>query len=450
MTDGVAKKLIPYFIIIKMNYEETLQYLQNQLPMFQQVGASAMKVGLGNIIELTDYLDTPQANYQTIHIAGTNGKGSTAHILAGILQAQGLKVGLFTSPHYRDFRERIKINGQYITEKAVVEFVEKHRNELEKICPSYFEMTVALAFDHFKNEQVDIAIIETGLGGKDDSTNIIQPILSIITNISLEHTHILGDTLAEIALAKAGIIKFKTPIIIGEEQTETAPIFIKKAKEQEAPITFATKKIQIQAVRGDYKSSIVNVFDHDKHLLLPELEAQLFGNYQIKNLKTALVAVQVLNEKCGFQITKKAIYKGTKQIKSLTNMIGRWDVLGEKPLILADSGHNFAGIQYVVEQLSTINYQKLHIVFGMVGDKDIQKILAILPKTAQYYFTKPSITRALNEQNLAKQARFFSLEGNIFLTVNQALNAAKANAQSNDLVFVGGSSYVVAEVIGLK
>lgn len=430
-----------------MNYEATLQYFEQELPMFQQVGASAMKAGLGNIIELTEYLNAPQKSYPTIHIAGTNGKGSTAHIIAAILQKHGLKVGLFTSPHYREFRERIKINGQYITQKAVIEFVEQHKNALEKTCPSYFEMTVALAFDYFKNEKIDIAIIETGLGGQDDTTNIIEPILSIITNISLEHTHILGDTIAEIARHKAGIIKPQTPVVIGEEQAETTPIFIKKAKKEVAPIIFASKKIHIQAIKEDYKKRTFNVFDENNDLIFEHLTLELFGNYQIKNLKTALMAIQTLNDYCGFQISKKTIYKGTEQAKSLTNMIGRSDILGEKPLILADSGHNLAGIQYVVEQLSKINYQKLHIVFGMVGDKDIQKILAILPKHAQYYFTKPSVIRGFNAQKLQEKARSFSLKGNVFSTVHQAFEAAKTTAKVNDLIFVGGSSYVVAEVI---
>ena len=430
-----------------MNYKETLQYLEHQLPMFQQIGASAMKAGLGNIIELTQYLNAPQKAYPTIHIAGTNGKGSTAHIIAAILQTHGLKVGLFTSPHYRDFRERIKINGQYITQKAVIEFVKQHKKALEKSCPSYFEMTVALAFDYFRNEKIDIAIIETGLGGQDDTTNIIEPILSIITNISLEHTHILGDTLAEIAIQKAGIIKPKTPVVIGEEQAETTPIFTKKARKEAAPIIFSSKKMQIQAITENYKKQIFNVFDENNNLIFGELALELFGNYQTKNLKTALTAIQVLNDRCGFQISKDTIYKGTEQAKSLTNMIGRWDILGEKPLILADSGHNLAGIQYVVEQLSKINYQKLHLVFGMVGDKDIQKILAILPKKAIYYFTKPSVIRGFDVQQLEEQARSFSLKGNTFSTVNQAFEAAKAHAGIDDLIFVGGSSYVVAEVI---
>lgn len=431
-----------------MNYSETLDYLYTQLPMFQRIGSEAYKANLDNTLTICELLGNPEKKFESIHIAGTNGKGSTSHFIASILQSAGLKVGLYTSPHLKDFRERIKINGKMIPEQYVVDFVEKHKNNFEKIQPSFFEMTVGLAFDYFASQKVDIAIIEVGLGGRLDSTNVISPLCSVITNISLDHSAILGNTLEKIAQEKAGIIKSKTPVIIGESQGVTKNIFIEKAKLNDATILFADER---------YKAFNVGHIHHDKlflamDILGPEqtvcyhLESELLGLYQQKNIPAVLSVIDLLND-LGFDVSKKNVMEGIKNVVTQTGLLGRWQVLSESPFVVADCGHNEAGIKEVVDQIIATPHRHLHFVLGMVNDKDISTILGLLPKEADYYFCKADIPRALNADELAKQAQKTGLQGQIYESVNAALRAAKKEAHPNDLVMVGGSTFTVAEVV---
>ena len=421
-------------------YQQTLDFLYSQLPMYQRVGAKAFKKDLNNIIALCNQLEQPQEAFPSIHIAGTNGKGSTAHLIAAILQASGLKVGLYTSPHYRDFRERIKINGEYISHEAVINFVKQYKPAFTHLKPSYFEITVAMAFEYFKNEAVDIAVIETGLGGRLDSTNIITPLLSVITNIGFDHTNFLGDTLPLIASEKAGIIKNEIPVVIGQRHKETTPVFVKKAQEQDAPIYFAEDLIKLTLIQKKLEG---NIYLYNKEPLVSDL----WGDYQRYNVRTALAAIDVLNKYTDYRIYKNVIKLGISQTKMLTNMIGRWQKLGDSPLILTDSGHNEDGVKQVVSQLSELSFENLHLVWGAVNDKDITSILTLLPTSATYYFAKPNIPRGLAADKLQQQAAKLGLQGNIYTSVNKALAAAKKAATPQDLIFVGGSTFVVAEVV---
>jgi len=405
-----------------MDYQSTLDYLFNQLPMFQRVGASAYKADLNNTIELCKLLHNPQNKFKSIHIAGTNGKGSTSHMLASILQEAGYKVGLYTSPHLKDFRERVKVNGVMITEQDVVDFVIKHQSEFEIINLSFFEWTVGLAFDYFSKQQVDIAVIETGLGGRLDSTNVITPLVSVITNIGKDHTQFLGETLEKIASEKAGIIKVNIPVVIGETQQETKQVFIKKALENNAKIYFADKILE-------------NTYESD-----------LKGIYQEKNQKTVLIAIQQLVE-CGFSISEDNIKKGLLCVVKNTGLLGRWQILSENPLTICDTGHNEAGIKEVLEQIALTKHNKLHFVFGAVNDKEIDSILAMLPKNALYYFCQAIIPRALDVNILYEKAKEFDLNGAKYESVEGAINEAKSNSSINDLVFIGGSTFVVAEAL---
>lgn len=405
-----------------MNYQQTLDYLFSQLPMFQRVGASAYKADLNNTIELCKLLHHPEKNFKSIHIAGTNGKGSTSHMLASILQEAGYKVGLYTSPHLKDFRERIKINGVMISEQEVVDFVIKHQSEFEQINLSFFEWTVGLAFDYFSKKQVDIAVIETGLGGRLDSTNVITPLVSVITNIGKDHTQFLGETLAKIASEKAGIIKENIPIIIGETQQETQQVFIDKALEKSAKIFFADK------------------------IITTNYESDLKGIYQEKNKKTVLAAIQQLMIN-GFSIAEENIKNGLLNVVKNTGLLGRWQILSENPLTICDTGHNEAGIKEVLKQISLTKHNHLHFVFGAVNDKEIDSILSMLPKNATYYFCQAKIPRALDVNVLYTKAKKIELKGNPYDSVENAIKQAKSNASVNDLVFVGGSTFVVAEAI---
>ncbi|MBV6484365.1 MAG: Dihydrofolate synthase/folylpolyglutamate synthase [Flavobacteriales bacterium] len=405
-----------------MNYQQTLDYLFSQLPMFQRVGASAYKADLNNTIELCKLLHHPEKNFKSIHIAGTNGKGSTSHMLASILQEAGYKVGLYTSPHLKDFRERIKINGVMISEQEVVDFVIKHQSEFEQINLSFFEWTVGLAFDYFSKNQVDIAVIETGLGGRLDSTNVITPLVSVITNIGKDHTQFLGETLAKIASEKAGIIKKNIPIVIGETQQETQQIFIDKAIEMSAKIFFADK------------------------IITTNYESDLKGIYQEKNKKTVLAAIQQLMNS-GFSIAEENIKNGLLNVVKNTGLLGRWQILSENPLTICDTGHNEAGIKEVLKQISLTKHNHLHFVFGAVNDKEIDSILSLLSKNATYYFCQAKIPRALDVNVLYTKAKEFELKGNPYDSVENAIKQAKANASANDFVFVGGSTFVVAEAI---
>jgi len=434
-----------------MDYPQTLQYLYDQLPMFTRVGASAYKEDLDNTIELCKRLGNPQHQFKSVHIAGTNGKGSTSHMLAAVLQVAGYKTGLYTSPHLRDFRERVRINGQMISEEQVIGFVAAHQRDFEDIQPSFFEMTVGLAFDIFAKEQVDIAIIEVGLGGRLDSTNIISPLLSVITNIGWDHMNILGNTLQLIAAEKAGIIKPGIPVIIGEYQPEVADIFLRKAAKEETEISFASDEWESEVRSLESKVNVTQYLDltihkKDSRLQTIDLQLDLPGTYQLKNVKTVLSAVEQLRLQ-GFVITTEHLQTALRQVKTLTGLHGRWEVLSTHPLTICDTGHNPDGIQEVLKNIAATPYEHLHFVMGMVNDKDISKVLAMLPKNATYYFCKPDIPRGLEAENLQQQAEAFGLHGDTYPTVKQALQSAQKAAKKADLVFVGGSTFVVAEIV---
>lgn len=429
-----------------MNYNETINWMFNKLPMYQRIGAAAYKADLNSTIKILDYLNNPQDNFKSVHIAGTNGKGSVSHSLASVFQEAGYKTGLYTSPHLRDFRERIRINGNMIPENNVVEFIDKHKSKLEELELSFFEMTVAMAFDYFKNENVDIAIIEVGMGGRLDSTNIIKPELSIITNISLDHVKFLGDSEDKIAVEKAGIIKKMIPVVIGETQIKTKDVFIEKAKAENSEIFFADKIFQCERITEndilDYQS--FNIYKNNKEYI-NELKFPLLGNYQNKNLKTIICAIDIL--KNTFSINENHIKNGLFNVIKNTSLMGRWQIIQKKPLVIADTGHNVAGITEIINQLSEINYSKLHFVLSVVNDKDIDSILQLLPKNAEYYFCKADIPRGLDVNILAEKARSSGLKGNCYNSVNEAYTTACANAKDEDLVFVGGSNFTVAEII---
>jgi dihydrofolate synthase / folylpolyglutamate synthase len=429
-----------------MNYPETLEYLFSQLPMFQRIGKAAYKANLDNTLVLDEYFKHPHRNFKTIHIAGTNGKGSVSHTLASILQKAGYKTGLYTSPHLKDFRERIKIDGKEIPQQKVTEFVEKHKTFFEPVKPSFFELTVAMAFDYFNNEKVDIAVIETGLGGRLDSTNIIRPELSIITNISMDHNQFLGDTLEKIAGEKAGIIKNWIPVVIGESQKATDQVFIKKAKELNSHIHFASENYRIdKEIKRENQVLIFQVYK-DNQLVFPDLKLDLTGIYQKKNAITTLQAIELL-QKQGIKIIKSDIYKGFEDAAKSTGLLGRWQTIKEKPLVICDTGHNEAGFVEILEQFKTIKFKQLHIIFGVVEDKDVDKILEMLPIDASYYFCKASIPRALNEKILKQKAALFGLRGQAYVSVKFALETAIEKADEEDFIFVGGSNFVVAEVV---
>jgi dihydrofolate synthase/folylpolyglutamate synthase len=418
-----------------MTYQETIDYLFNCLPVFQRQGASAYKPGLERTIQLDDYLGNPHRKYKTIHVAGTNGKGSVSHSLAAILQSAGYKTGLYTSPHLKDFRERIRVDGEMIPEQAVIDFVDRHRPFFEPVQLSFFELTMEMAFDWFATAGVDIAVIEVGLGGRLDSTNIIAPELSIITNISFDHMQFLGDTLPRIAAEKAGIIKPNTPVVIGEAEGEVKEVFVQKASEVDAPLYFAEECFQLTPSENGFYSEKYN-----------ELDVQLKGIYQQKNMATVLTAVDLLREK-QLSLPDEAVREGLSHVVDLTGLQGRWQVLQTHPTIVCDTGHNEAGIRYIVQQLSEQKYDRLHIVFGMVNDKEISTVLSLLPKNATYYFTQAAIPRALEAQKLYDSAQKHNLNGKIFTSVASAIEAAKEAANEGDFIYIGGSTFVVAEAI---
>lgn len=428
-----------------MNYSETLNWMFNKLPMYQRIGASAYKADLNTTINIINYLDNPQDSFKSIHIAGTNGKGSTSHSLASVFQEAGYKTGLYTSPHLRDFRERIRINGEMIPENEVVDFIGKHKDKLEELELSFFEMTVAMAFDYFRKEKVDIAIIEVGMGGRLDSTNVIKPELCVITNISLDHVKFLGENEEQIAAEKAGIIKPEIPVVIGETQEGSKDVFIKTAKEKNSPIFFADK---IMDCRKDNTYSLdYQQFDIYKNneSYLKELKYPLLGNYQKKNLATVICALDILRD--SFKIEEKHIINGLANVIKNTSLMGRWQVINKNPLAIADTGHNVAGINEVNRQLAETKYNKLHFVLSVVNDKDIDGILQLLPKEAEYYFCKADIPRGLSADILFEKATNSGLKGKVYESVRNAYSSALANAQEGDLVFVGGSNFTVAEVV---
>ncbi|CAM1350631.1 bifunctional folylpolyglutamate synthase/dihydrofolate synthase [Tenacibaculum crassostreae] len=402
-----------------MNYQEVLNWMFAQLPMYQRQGQTAFKKDLTNIVAFCKELDNPQQKIKTIHVGGTNGKGSTSHMLASILQEAGYKVGLYTSPHLKNFTERIRINGEEISKDSVVEFIVSNKTFLEKQGLSFFEMTVGMAFQEFANQKVDIAIIEVGLGGRLDSTNIITPEVSVITNIGLDHTKFLGETLPEIAFEKAGIIKSNVPVVIGERQKETQNVFIAKAEECKASIVFAS--------------------DNEE-----KYSTDLLGGYQKHNVTTAVRAIQQLKE---FKISEENIKNGLLNVVQNTNLKGRWQVLQEFPKIICDTAHNKEGLTYTLEQLKKEDYKKLHIVLGVVSDKKLDEVFPLFPKKATYYFCKPNIPRGLLAEELLQQASVYNLEGKVFDSVYQAFEKAKRDALVEDVIYVGGSTFVVAEIL---
>lgn len=426
-----------------MTYEETLDYLYNQMPEYQRIGERAYKVGLDNSLALDRIFGHPHRHYKTIHVAGTNGKGSTSHLLAAILQESGYRVGLYTSPHLTDFRERIRMNGKMIDKAFVVDFTERYREQFEPVMPSFFELTMEMAFLWFSRQKVDIAVIETGLGGRLDSTNIITPILSIITNIGLDHMKFLGDTLPQIAAEKAGIMKPGVPVVIGEKgNKEVERVFRDKAASLQAPIHFSEEEISDLSAVREGSRWIFNTREY------PSIICELSGFAQRKNARTLLTAVALLQEG-GLSIPRDAVYRGFSQVISLTGLRGRWQQLQEKPKIICDIAHNAHGLRDVMEQLKSEQYNQLHMVFGMANDKDTGSVLPLLPTEARYYFTRASVERALDEQLLQEQAGAVGLKGERFGSVAEAVAAAMKNADENDLIFIGGSSFVVADVLPL-
>ena len=407
-----------------MNYQDTIQYLYNSTPVFEHVGASAYKEGLSNSLALDEHFNHPHTKFKTIHVAGTNGKGSCSHTIAAILQAEGYRVGLFTSPHLVDFRERIKVNGDCISQEYVMDFVENERSFFEPLHPSFFELTTAMAFKYFADSLVDIAVIEVGLGGRLDCTNIITPILSVITNISFDHTQFLGDTLEKIAMEKAGIIKRNIPIVIGETTPETRNVFIQKAKEMNAPIFFAE----------EYNNPIAN-----------ELDFELKGSYQLKNKQTILCAVSHLP----LSISPSSIKEGLSHVVELTGLMGRWQTIRERPTVICDTGHNVGGWQYLSQQIKSQPCKNLHIVFGMVDDKDIDTVMNMLPTNATYYFTQAQTKRAIPANIVEEKGKEHHLKGYVFPQVADAYKAALHHANEDDFIFVGGSSYIVADFLTL-
>jgi len=429
-------------------YQETLDYLYSQLPMFQRTGAAAYKDNLDNTIRLDEMFDFPHRTFRTIHVAGTNGKGSVSHMLASVLQEAGYRTGLYTSPHLKDFRERIRVNGEMITEDAVVEFNDSFlsNNEIQKLEPSFFELTVSMAFDYFCSMKVDIAVIEVGLGGRLDSTNIITPEVSVITNISFDHMALLGNTLPLIAAEKAGIIKPLIPVVIGESASETNIVFEQMAAKTQSPIAFADQfyEATFGMVTIDGKQSM-NICSKGE-VVYPDLKLDLLGNYQRFNVPTVLKTIDILNKK-GWDLSVDTIRRGLANTIRNTGLMGRWQIIGHDPLTICDTGHNPAGIKLVVEQINQTAFEKLHFVIGMVNDKDQNEVLSLLPAKAQYYFTKAAIPRATQPEELAAKAARFGLKGNSYPSVRQAFYAALANAGEKDLVFVGGSTFIVAEVL---
>jgi dihydrofolate synthase / folylpolyglutamate synthase len=433
-------------------YQDTLDYLMAALPMYQRIGAAAFKKDLTNTYLLCEEMDNPQKKFRTIHIAGTNGKGSTSHIIAAVLQAAGYKVGLYTSPHYKDFRERIKVNGAYITEEYIVSFVETYKATFEKVEPSFFEMTVALAFDYFANQAVDIAIIETGLGGRLDSTNIITPDISVITNIGYDHQAMLGDTLALIANEKAGIIKTGVPVVIGENNSETLPVFLAKAKRMQSKlyrafdINIENPAVEMTQVSADF-SWQVKVFGQPNQIIsYKNLVLGTGGAYQLQNMATALRTFDILNS-VGYRILKEEIYDGFANIRTLTQLQGRWQILAQSPLTIADSGHNEHSLRQTMQQLLALPHNQLHIVLGVVNDKELSTMLQLLPKKAIYYFAKADIPRGLAAETLQQHCALHQLRGETYPSIADAYANAQKKATTNDLIFVGGSCFTVAEVI---
>jgi dihydrofolate synthase / folylpolyglutamate synthase len=427
-------------------YQEAVDFLYRNLPIFQRVGAAAYKADLDNTIALCKAFSNPHKKFKSVHIAGTNGKGSSSHMIASILQSAGYKTGLYTSPHLKSFTERIRINGEEVSEQFVLDFVNRVQPELDRIKPSFFEITVVMAFEYFVQQNVDIAVIEVGLGGRLDSTNVIAPDLSLITNIGWDHKDILGDTLEKIAFEKAGIIKKRIPVVISERQSSNiSGVFIDKADHEDATITFASDVVNV-TTHMDQGKRIYNI--HGEKVRLQDVMMPLQGKYQEKNVKGAIKSVEIL-QGLGYNITESHIREGIEKVVIQTSLKGRWQKLQDKPMIICDTGHNEDGVKEVLAQLVEQDFRKLHMVWGMVKDKDISNILALLPKDATYYFCEAKIPRAMSAAQLSDTAARFNLEGQVIPDVNAAIDEAKRNATHDDLIFVGGSTFVVAEINGL-
>jgi dihydrofolate synthase / folylpolyglutamate synthase len=427
-------------------YEDALLYLYENLPVFQRVGSVAYKKDLTNTIRLCEVLDNPQRKFKSVHVGGTNGKGSSSHMLAAIFQTSGYRTGLYTSPHLKSFTERIRINGREIEKDFVIDFVNRIKSTIEEIHPSFFEITVAMAFDYFAKEEIDIAVIEVGLGGRLDSTNIINPELSLITNIGWDHKEILGDTLEKIAFEKAGIIKHKVPVIISERQENIQHVFEEQAAEKNAPIYFASDDYEVSTIEKGTENYYKVCLRGE--VIFADLNIPLQGYYQKKNLTGVLKAVEILDQD-NWGLTATGLVEGLSNVIKLTGLKGRWQKLGEHPLVVCDTGHNIDGIKEVVNQIKAQSFQKLHIVFGVVKDKDVQEVLNILPTDALYYFCEAKIPRAMDAHQLELLAKSKGLSGEVIKDVNAALLAAKRNASEDDMIFIGGSTFVVAEVENL-
>ena len=430
-----------------MTYTETLDFLYHSLPVFQHIGGSAYKPGFDNIVALEQELGEPHRRFRSVHVAGTNGKGSVSHMLAAVLQAAGYRTGLFTSPHLKDFRERIKVNGQMISEEEVVNFVEQHREAIDRIQPSFFEITTAIAFDYFAREQVDVAVIEVGMGGRLDSTNVIRPLASVITNISWDHAQFLGDTLEKISGEKAGIIKEMTPVVIGESQIESQLTFITRAKECSAPILFADQLYRV--VDRQYVGVNQQQFTIESRLdgETFALTVDLLGDYQRKNILTVLTTLDVLNGSGGLTLPREAVVEGLASAAATTGLSGRWQVVNKAPLTVCDTGHNEGGLREIVAQIARQHYRKLYMVLGFVADKDLDKVLPLLPKEAHYLFTRAGIERALDEKLLAERAAAYGLLGEMLPNVTAAVKRARELASPEDMIYIGGSTFIVAEFL---
>ncbi len=431
-----------------VSYNKTLEYLYSQLPMFHRIGPAAYKPDLGNILKLCEHLQNPHQKFKSVHIAGTNGKGSVSSMLASILMEQGYKTALATSPHLKDFRERIRINGKVVPKREVVRFVKEAKHLFAEISPSFFEISIALTFQYFAKSNLDIAVIETGLGGRLDSTNIISPVLAVITNIGMDHANLLGDTLHEIAGEKAGIIKPKTPVVIGRHQPEILKVFSDKAQLEAAPIFlskdfFRIENSVVEKFRGKVYRKVTFKAPNNN---ICEFRCDIWGRYQTENIATVLTAVEVLKSN-GWEINDDAVQNGLANVARNSGLKGRWQQLGSNPTIMADTGHNLDGIRAVIEQINQLSFRRLHVVIGMVDDKDVAAVLKLLPQSAAFYFCRPDIPRGLDVAILKEHAKHVGLKGDAYHSVGEALDAAKQNSSPDDLIFVGGSTFVVAEVV---
>jgi dihydrofolate synthase/folylpolyglutamate synthase len=429
-----------------MTYSEAIEYLYAQLPVFHRIGAKALKPGLDNILKLCEYLGNPQEKFRTIHVGGTNGKGSSSHLLAAVLQSAGYKTGLYTSPHLKSFTERIRVDGFPMPDAEVADFVETHKAFIEDLKPSFFEVTVGMAFDYFARQNVDLAVIEVGLGGRLDSTNIISPLVSLITNIGWDHSDILGDTLQKIAYEKAGIIKPGVPVVISERDPETQAVFEDRARVCQSPIVFASDVYAVTDFGIKENGRLVTVTDHNG--FIDGLTVGLLGTYQLKNIAGVLATLDVL--KNDFELSQTAIQNGFAKVVELTGLKGRWQFLQQNPTVICDTAHNEPGILSVLESLQTVSYQQLHLVVGFVKDKDLSNVILLFPKGARYYFCQPHIPRALDAEVLAEAFRAEGITGDVFPDVNQALEVAKSRANPADCILVTGSTYVVAELNQLE